>query len=425
MGFEAIHLQALELICQQKGIGVTELDNTLSKIFVEKSDTIPVAAFENLFGMHEYAASMSIKHELPTLLHFAAKYGLKDFTCHLIDLPGALLAYSISNTSGDRPAEIARKNKHMELANYFDTYIEMNGTLYELMEPYMYFSIDTQWCETEEAYYNTQPPGYVGYDHPIPVRTPAQLDQEYMDTPGYLAMDKSMKKTFPMKRDTTKKVPKPTHVPNTPRQKELYDIMMQLYEMKITALEMKRQITEWFSRHAGGTSLKDKQKNLDELKEELKLWVCQDREDTGYITHSNKGEFIQYMLRQCMRQHGSPYYNTKARSGAGQDDQRQQPNEDEYMYTGPKSNPSEPTQGGGLSQVQTGNQQQSSVLRRNRPVSIRMDKLIQDKGIEATPPLPKRQSKPHSHHRDKPPKPIVSPPIKPDLPLREPRTRLL
>lgn len=54
---QQIHLQALELICQQKGIGVTELDNTLSKIFVEKSDTIPVAAFENLFGMHEYAAS--------------------------------------------------------------------------------------------------------------------------------------------------------------------------------------------------------------------------------------------------------------------------------------------------------------------------------------------------------------------------------
>ena len=74
---------------------------------------------------------MSIKHELPTLLHFAAKYGLKDFTCHLIDLPGALLAYSISNTNDDRPAEIARNHKHIELANYFDSYIEMVRRLME------------------------------------------------------------------------------------------------------------------------------------------------------------------------------------------------------------------------------------------------------------------------------------------------------
>ena len=51
----------------------------------------------------------------------------------------------------------------------------------------------------------------------------------------------------------------PTLVPKTPRQRELYDIMMQLYESKMTALETKRRITEWFSKHAVGTSLKDKQ----------------------------------------------------------------------------------------------------------------------------------------------------------------------
>ena len=52
-----IHLQALELICQKKGINSKELDKTLSKIFMDKSDAIPAAAFEILFGMHEYAAS--------------------------------------------------------------------------------------------------------------------------------------------------------------------------------------------------------------------------------------------------------------------------------------------------------------------------------------------------------------------------------
>lgn len=34
-----------------------DLDMTLSKLFDEKSSTIPVAAFEKLFGMHEYATN--------------------------------------------------------------------------------------------------------------------------------------------------------------------------------------------------------------------------------------------------------------------------------------------------------------------------------------------------------------------------------
>ena len=50
------------------------------------------------------------------------------------------------------------------------------------------------------------------------------------------------------------------------------------------------------------------QKNLDELKHELKMWASEDREHAGYVRHSNKGEFVLYMLRQCMRQHTSPGY---------------------------------------------------------------------------------------------------------------------
>ncbi|KAK2185278.1 hypothetical protein NP493_241g06004 [Ridgeia piscesae] len=301
-GLIQIHLQALELICQRRGLTSKELDKALSKIFMDKNDTIPAAAFEILFGMHEYAASMSIKHELPTLLHFAAKYGLKDFTCHLIDLPGALLAYSISNTNDDRPAEIARNHKHIELANYFDSYIEMNGALYELMEPYMYFTIDEScYC----AYSDNQPGYYVGYERAM--RVGGMQDEEYMDMrenadmPGYLPMNRP-----------AKKVPKPTLVPKTERLRELYDIMMLLYETKIPAQEIHRPMSEWFSKHANGTSLKDKQMKLDELKAELDTWAPQEKQDPDYVTaHANKGEFVQYMLRQCMRQNA--YYNTKVR----------------------------------------------------------------------------------------------------------------
>lgn len=422
-GLIQIHLQALELTCQQKGPSSKELDKTLSNIFMDKGDMIPAAAFETLFGMHEYAASTSIKHELPTLLHFAAKYGLKDFTCHLIDLPGALLAYSISNKNDDRPAEIARNHEHIELANYFDSYIEMNGALYELMEPYMYFSIEAPRYNEESNYYNQ--PGYVGYERAIPVGTAP--DDMYVDmtgnpdAPGYIPMNR-----------ITRKAPKPTLVPKTPRQKELYDIMMQLYETKITALEIKRHITEWFSKHASGTSLKDKQMKLDELKEEVQKWVVRDREDAGYVTtHSNKGEFVQYMLRQCMRLHTSPYYNTKTHVGGNQDDPSQQTNEPEaeYLYTAEMGDaafsPSAPPPRRSQSQETPGSQRASG-MQRTRPVSMRMDKLIQNKGIEPVPPLPRREVlQRRSQLQDKPVKPpSVSSPTQPDIPQRMLRTRL-
>ena len=54
------------------------------------------------------------------------------------------------------------------------------------------------------------------------------------------------------------------------------------------------------------------QMKLDELKAELEMWAPQERQNPDYVTaHANKGEFVQYMLRQCMRQNA--YYNTKVR----------------------------------------------------------------------------------------------------------------
>jgi len=44
------------------------------------------------------------------------------------------------------------------------------------------------------------------------------------------------------------------------------------------------------------------QKRLTDLNSELKLWSTYTRESEGYYNHSNKSEFIQYMLRQLKRQ---------------------------------------------------------------------------------------------------------------------------
>lgn len=61
--------------------------------------------------------------ELPTLLHFSAKYGLKKLTSTLLQCPGALQAYSIANKNGDYPNTLAERNGFPDLRQFIDDYV--------------------------------------------------------------------------------------------------------------------------------------------------------------------------------------------------------------------------------------------------------------------------------------------------------------
>lgn len=61
--------------------------------------------------------------ELPTLLHFAAKYGLKNLTALLLTCPGALQAYSVANKHGHYPNTIAEKHGFRDLRQFIDEYV--------------------------------------------------------------------------------------------------------------------------------------------------------------------------------------------------------------------------------------------------------------------------------------------------------------
>lgn len=61
--------------------------------------------------------------ELPTLLHFAAKYGLKNLTALLLTCPGALQAYSVANKYGHYPNNIAEKQGFKDLRQFIDEYV--------------------------------------------------------------------------------------------------------------------------------------------------------------------------------------------------------------------------------------------------------------------------------------------------------------
>lgn len=53
--------------------------------------------------------------EFPTLLHCAARFGLKSLATFLLSCPEATWACKITNKYGDDPASIAEKHGHREL----------------------------------------------------------------------------------------------------------------------------------------------------------------------------------------------------------------------------------------------------------------------------------------------------------------------
>ena len=63
--------------------------------------------------------------ELPTPLHFAAKYGLGELTSRLLDLPDAIHASVIANSDGHIPEDLARAAKRHSLAAVLENFREV------------------------------------------------------------------------------------------------------------------------------------------------------------------------------------------------------------------------------------------------------------------------------------------------------------
>ncbi|XP_052469095.1 phosphoinositide 3-kinase adapter protein 1-like isoform X1 [Carassius gibelio] len=99
------------------------LDNLLADSLEER---MPLKGLE-VFGISQIADNTSTNHsnvELPTLLHFSAKYGLKKLTSSLMRCPGAMQAYSVMNKDGDYPNKLAEKSGFSDLRQFMDEYVE-------------------------------------------------------------------------------------------------------------------------------------------------------------------------------------------------------------------------------------------------------------------------------------------------------------
>uniref|UniRef100_A0A8C9EY73 Phosphoinositide 3-kinase adapter protein 1 n=1 Tax=Pavo cristatus TaxID=9049 RepID=A0A8C9EY73_PAVCR len=100
----------------------------LDKLLTESLKRNIPASGLHLFGINQLEeddmTTNQRDEELPTLLHFSARYGLKNLTALLLTCPGALQAYSVANKYGHYPNTIAEKHGFKDLRQFIDEYVE-------------------------------------------------------------------------------------------------------------------------------------------------------------------------------------------------------------------------------------------------------------------------------------------------------------
>ncbi|XP_070119460.1 B-cell scaffold protein with ankyrin repeats isoform X13 [Equus przewalskii] len=111
-----------------------ELDDILTYIFKYE---IPYYEFRSLqTGVCPPKEYTHFK-ELPTLLHCAAKFGLKNLAVHLLQCSGATWASKMKNLESSDPAHIAERHGHKELKKIFEDFsIQEVSTNNELENDY-------------------------------------------------------------------------------------------------------------------------------------------------------------------------------------------------------------------------------------------------------------------------------------------------
>ncbi|XP_043110840.1 phosphoinositide 3-kinase adapter protein 1 isoform X2 [Puntigrus tetrazona] len=119
-------MDPMQFMCQAFDItskAPESMDNLLADCLEKR---MPLNALQ-VFGISQLTDNTTADHrdvELPTLLHFSAKYGLKKLTSLLLRCPGAMQAYSVMNKDGDYPNKLAEKSGFSDLRQFMDEYVE-------------------------------------------------------------------------------------------------------------------------------------------------------------------------------------------------------------------------------------------------------------------------------------------------------------
>ncbi|XP_028173100.1 phosphoinositide 3-kinase adapter protein 1 isoform X2 [Ostrinia furnacalis] len=117
----------LEFMCQTLGFKTTSKEQLDSWMLNAFQKNIP--PHFNLLSSNEQfnpKADVSSGEEYPTLLHWAARFGLERVCWQLLECPGGGGAVALRNVRHRTPADLARDHKHYRLADVLSDHLKIN-----------------------------------------------------------------------------------------------------------------------------------------------------------------------------------------------------------------------------------------------------------------------------------------------------------
>ncbi|XP_050293910.1 uncharacterized protein LOC126734365 isoform X2 [Anthonomus grandis grandis] len=294
-------INPIEFMCQTVGFSPADREQLDNWLVQEFQKNLPPHL--NLIGSHStpFAASVSVhKHsneEYPTLLHFAAKFGLEKLATVLMDCPGANIAFEIRNCHDMTPTDIADNNGHYTLSNMLKMNLNMNEVtstyikLKEIISKHSNEMDPNGYMTPNEIVENV----YKMCPAPRPVnpemtssyptnRSPAVTPSSEASSPFYMAtgrnpqafsredlrLDDLVAKADPQKRNARSPSPnaRTKHVIEDKAQQELAEIINDFKNKVHSLSEVEKLVEAWTKRNDVQKSFKEKQEHLKVLRRE-------------------------------------------------------------------------------------------------------------------------------------------------------------
>ncbi|XP_069668608.1 phosphoinositide 3-kinase adapter protein 1 isoform X2 [Periplaneta americana] len=313
----------LEFMCQTLGFSPGDrehLDNFLVAAF--QRNLPPHFSLLNTQGLPDHHRTYTSPEEYPTLLHFAARNGLEKLAWQLLECPGSEYACEIRNSCELTPAEMAEAAGHTKLANALRGYMQMT----EFTSMYSYMKIMSQGngksTSLEETEYHQPRPLSETYQVPPTARGlmdnyqipptarpyhPPENEMGYMEMhPAGSHIKNSLPPAFRTSQDSLntaatddKSHRLPSLVPTSPdsldqiileednlsasggikksheqvhqpvsAQEELAEILNDFKNNVFTISEIEKLVENWQNRNDVRQSFKDKQEQLNHMREE-------------------------------------------------------------------------------------------------------------------------------------------------------------
>ncbi|KAF5304250.1 hypothetical protein FQA39_LY09777 [Lamprigera yunnana] len=289
----------VEFMCQALGFSPSNKEHMDNCLVYSFQKNLP-PNFNLLFNHSSVFASSMYAHrhgheEYPTLLHFAARYGLEKLAMQLLECPGGDVACDIKNSCDLTPAEIAQYAGHNDLAHLLSGYMKMNEfkNVYEKLKE---MSLQTKQADNDgvdENGYLT--PKGVGNSYkicpppkPFPPAVPSQAN-EVEPNDGYMTMNHNKPKgpmvpTKPINKSTKNLTLNLNDSPSTSKesspsisqksfdicedkvQRELLEIINDFKNNVHSISQVEKLVEEWKNRNDVQKSFKEKQQQLNEMR---------------------------------------------------------------------------------------------------------------------------------------------------------------